>query len=69
MPFVKADTTLAAQFLINLCTNAYQAMEGTGGMLTIGLRYQDHADEPGNSAAARRIVGSRHGTGNGLGDG
>ncbi|MGC1524191.1 MAG: ATP-binding protein, partial [Steroidobacteraceae bacterium] len=47
IPLVRADATLAAQLLINLCTNAYQAMEGTGGMLTIGLRYQDHADEPG----------------------
>jgi signal transduction histidine kinase len=47
IPLVRADATLAAQLLINLCTNAYQAMEGAGGMLTIGLRYQEHADEPG----------------------
>src|SRR6202034_4088854 len=47
IPLVRADTTLAAHLLINLCTNAYQAMEGAGGMLTIGLRCQEHADEPG----------------------
>src|ERR1700690_1628034 len=46
IPFVRADATLAAHLLINLCTNAYQAMEGAGGMLTIGLRYQEHADQP-----------------------
>jgi signal transduction histidine kinase len=32
---------------MNLCTNAYQAMEGAKGMLTIGLRYREHADEAG----------------------
>jgi signal transduction histidine kinase len=46
LPFVRADATLAAHLLMNLCTNAYQAMEGAKGMLTIGLRYQEHADEP-----------------------
>jgi two-component system, cell cycle sensor histidine kinase and response regulator CckA len=46
LPFVRADATLAAHLLMNLCTNAYQAMEGAKGMLTIGLRYREHADEP-----------------------
>src|ERR1700722_6859743 len=49
IPLVRADTTLAAHLLINLCTNAYQAMEGAGGILTIGLRYHEHADESGIS--------------------
>jgi len=44
LPFVRADATLAAHLLMNLCTNAYQAMEGAKGMLTIGLRYQEHAN-------------------------
>jgi len=42
IPLVKADATLALHLVINLCTNAYQAMAGAGGVLTIGLRYQDH---------------------------
>jgi signal transduction histidine kinase len=42
LPFVRADATLAAHLLMNLCTNAYQAMEGAKGTLTIGLRYQEH---------------------------
>ncbi|MGB6309746.1 MAG: ATP-binding protein [Steroidobacteraceae bacterium] len=47
LPLVRADATLATQLLINLCTNAYQAMEGAGGMLTIGLRHQVHTDDAG----------------------
>ena len=37
VPLVQADSTLALHLVINLCTNAYQAMEGTSGVLTIGL--------------------------------
>jgi signal transduction histidine kinase len=47
LPFVRADATLAAHLLMNLCTNAYQAMEGAKGTLTIGLRYEEHADAGG----------------------
>jgi signal transduction histidine kinase len=45
IPLVKADATLALHLVINLCTNAYQAMEGTEGVLTVGLRYQEKVDE------------------------
>jgi signal transduction histidine kinase len=44
LPLVSADATLAAHLLMNLCTNAYQAMEGAKGTLTIGLRYQDSTE-------------------------
>jgi signal transduction histidine kinase len=44
VPWVRADGTLAVHLVINLCTNAYQAMQGTEGVLTIGLRY--HAESP-----------------------
>jgi signal transduction histidine kinase len=47
LPSVRADSTLAAHLLMNLCTNAYQAMEGAKGMLTIGLRYEEHANVGG----------------------
>jgi signal transduction histidine kinase len=47
IPLVKADATLASHLLMNLFTNAYQAMEGAKGVLTIGLRYQKVDDEPG----------------------
>jgi signal transduction histidine kinase len=50
VPLVRADATLAVHLVINLCTNAYQAMQGTEGVLTIGLRYYEDATvvgEPG----------------------
>jgi signal transduction histidine kinase len=31
--------------VINLCTNAYQAMAGGEGVLTIGLRYQERTED------------------------
>jgi signal transduction histidine kinase len=47
---VRADATLAAHLVINLCTNAYQAMQGAQGVLTIGLR--NHLP-PGDGTGAR----------------
>jgi signal transduction histidine kinase len=38
VPLVRADATLAVDLVTNLCTNAYQAMQGTAGVLTVGLR-------------------------------
>jgi signal transduction histidine kinase len=38
VPLVRADATLAMDLVMNLCTNAYQAMQGTQGVLTVGLR-------------------------------
>jgi signal transduction histidine kinase len=52
IPLVKADATLALHLMINLCTNAYQAMEGIDGILTIGLRYIDLAND-GSGARPR----------------
>jgi signal transduction histidine kinase len=45
IPMVRADATLAAHLVMNLCTNAYQAMEGAAGTLTVGLRYLAPADD------------------------
>jgi signal transduction histidine kinase len=45
IPLVKADATLALHLMINLCTNAYQAMEGAEGVLTIGLRRFEAAED------------------------
>jgi two-component system, cell cycle sensor histidine kinase and response regulator CckA len=38
VPLVRADATLAVDVIMNLCTNAYQAMQGGNGVLTVGLR-------------------------------
>jgi len=35
--YVKADPTQMHQIIMNLCTNAYQALEGNGGVITIRL--------------------------------
>ena len=35
---VLADTTQLHQVLLNLCTNAWQALEGESGIVTVGLR-------------------------------
>jgi signal transduction histidine kinase len=52
IPLVKADATLALHLMINLCTNAYQAMEGADGVLTIGVRYSEPTDD-GSGAQPR----------------
>ncbi len=51
IPLVKADGTLAVQLVINLCTNAYQAMQGAQGVLTIGLRYHEISPLAGDCGA------------------
>lgn len=44
LPLVRADSTLAMHLVINLCRNAYQAMEGADGVMTIGLRRSQRPD-------------------------
>jgi signal transduction histidine kinase len=39
VPLVRADATLAGDVIMNLCTNAYQSMQGSTGILTVGLRH------------------------------
>jgi signal transduction histidine kinase len=45
IPLVRADASLALHLVINLCTNAYQAMAGAEGVLTIGLRCQEFTED------------------------
>jgi signal transduction histidine kinase/CheY-like chemotaxis protein len=42
---IKGDPTQIHQVIVNLCTNAYQAMEGTPGRLNISLRIYDKTTE------------------------
>jgi signal transduction histidine kinase len=46
---VRADATLAVHLVINLCTNAYQAMHGNPGVLTIGLRNHANSTNEGET--------------------
>jgi signal transduction histidine kinase len=39
VPLVRADATLALHMIMNLGTNAFQAMQGSNGILTLGLKY------------------------------
>ena len=39
IPSVRGDATLALHLVINLCTNAFQAMQGSSGIVTVGLKY------------------------------
>jgi signal transduction histidine kinase len=38
IPLVRADATLAGDVVMNLCANAFQAMQDAKGILTVGLR-------------------------------
>jgi signal transduction histidine kinase/CheY-like chemotaxis protein len=42
---VLADTTQLHQVLLNLCTNAWQALQGEPGTLTVGLRHVDFSPD------------------------
>jgi signal transduction histidine kinase len=47
-PPVLADAGLVTQLVMNLCTNAYQAMQGAGGVLTIGVAFAGEIRSPEN---------------------
>ncbi len=38
-PLVRADPVMAVQMIMNLCTNAYQALQHRSGSVTVGLRH------------------------------
>jgi signal transduction histidine kinase len=61
---VRADATLAVHLVINLCTNAYQAMQGTQGVLTIGLR--NHRNSPIEGETGARVEFWVSDTGHGM---
>ena len=46
IPTVLADQSLLTQLIMNLCTNAFQAMQATGGVLTIGVSVERNAVPP-----------------------
>jgi signal transduction histidine kinase len=61
---VRADATLAVHLVINLCTNAYQAMQGGQGVLTIGLR--NHRNSPIEGETGARVEFWVRDTGHGM---
>ena len=63
VPMVKADATLAVHLVLNLCTNAYQSMEGTDGVLTVGLKHHGPYQHPDETAGVELWVSD---TGHGM---
>ena len=55
---IYGSATQIHQVLLNLCTNAYQAMEATGGMLTVATRrvFQDQLPEQYHPVAEGEFV-------------
>ena len=53
---VDADPTLIVQVVMNLCTNAYQAMDATGGTLRVALRNVDFGSADLGDVAKGRYV-------------
>jgi signal transduction histidine kinase len=51
LPLVRADATLALHMIMNLGTNAFQAMQGSNGVLRLGLRVL--APDAGTDTAPR----------------
>jgi signal transduction histidine kinase len=47
LPLVHADATLALHMVMNLGTNAFQAMQGVNGVLTLGLNFQPPDESAG----------------------
>ncbi len=65
-PLVMADTGSLSQLVMNLCTNAYQAMQTTGGVLTIGTLRVDAAASDGDAERAPRVELFVRDTGHGI---
>ncbi len=53
---VLADPTQLHQVFMNLCTNAYHAMQEQGGVLTIALREVRQAPEPGGQRPRKEVL-------------
>ncbi|HEV7611748.1 MAG TPA: ATP-binding protein [Steroidobacteraceae bacterium] len=61
VPLVRADATLAMDLVMNLCTNAYQAMQGTAGILSIGLCVLPSTTADGMPGVELRVADTGHG--------
>ena len=61
LPTVRADATLALHMVMNLGTNAFQAMQGSNGVLTLGVKAL-----PATAAGMPRVELWVHDTGHGM---
>jgi signal transduction histidine kinase len=65
IPLVRADATLALHMVMNLGTNAFQAMQGSNGVLTLGLKFLSLDSAGGTSPRVELSVSD---TGHGMDD-
>ena len=61
VPDVLADPGLLSQLVMNLCTNAYQAMRGAGGVLTIGVRLAEPTPDDAGPVVELFVRDTGHG--------
>jgi signal transduction histidine kinase len=65
-PPVRADAAMTIQMIMNLCTNAYQALRNRTGVITVGLQYAlepvtDEIGAPSNAFVVLFVTDSGHG--------
>lgn len=66
-PRVRADAALTVQLIMNLCTNAYQALRGGVGVVTVSLSMSaDSAQAHDNTAGLGHLVLTVSDTGHGM---
>lgn len=65
-PLVKADAALTIQVVMNLCTNAYRALGGAQGVVTVGLSRCQDPVSLGSSTPGELVVLSVTDTGRGM---
>jgi signal transduction histidine kinase len=60
-PAISGDPSVVQQIVINLCTNAYQAMQVSGGRLTLRIAAAAPAGAPGPACALLEVGDTGHG--------
>ena len=60
-PAVSGDPSVVQQIVINLCTNAYQAMQDAGGRLTLRVSPAAHPSVRGTASALLEVADTGHG--------
>lgn len=65
-PLVKADAALTIQVIMNLCTNAYRALGGAAGVVTVSVRSSKNPVSLGDRSPREHVVLAVTDTGRGM---
>jgi signal transduction histidine kinase len=60
-PAILGDPSLLHQLVMNLCTNAWQAMKATGGLLTVRVTRERRVSEPRGDCVVLDVSDTGHG--------